>query len=288
MSEIENKERMLELLADQAIFGLTKEEQIEFDALKLEFPHLAQDFSLEEAAAAIAFSGIEVEQAMPAGLQTSILKDAEKYFKPKAELSGTIDNLVDTATLRVPERIVFDAPKRPFWQWTGWALAGAACIALIANVWLTRIQPTEIAKDPQVTESPTPEPSLTQKREQFIATAQDIYKAPVSSPAEDKGLSGEIVWSDAEQKGYMTFKGLPVNDKSKEAYQLWIFDETQDEKTPVDGGVFDVDKNGEVIIPIDAKLKVKSPKMFAVTVEKPGGVVVSKREKIVALGKVQV
>jgi hypothetical protein len=55
----------------------------------------------------------------------------------------------------------------------------------------------------------------------------------------------------------------------------------------VDGGTFDVSATGEVVIPINAKLKAKSPEMFAVTMEKPGGVVVSKREKIVAVAKVE-
>ena len=104
---------------------------------------------------------------------------------------------------------------------------------------------------------------------------------------EMKNVSGDIVWSDTMQTGYMRFRGLPVNDKAKETYQLWIFDETQDEKTPIDGGTFDVDQNGEVIVPIRAKLRPKNPKMFAVTVEKPGGVVVSKREKVAALAKAQ-
>ena len=47
--------------------------------------------------------------------------------------------------------------------------------------------------------------------------------------------------------------------------------------------MFDVTPNarGEVIIPIEAKLAVAKPKLFAITVEKPGGVVVSKRERIV-------
>jgi anti-sigma-K factor RskA len=98
-------------------------------------------------------------------------------------------------------------------------------------------------------------------------------------------VGGDIVWSDSEQTGYMRFRNLPVNDKSKETYQLWIFDETQEEKTPIDGGTFDVDQNGEVVIPINARLKAKNPKAFAVTVEKPGGVVVSKRERIAAIGK---
>ena len=36
-----------------------------------------------------------------------------------------------------------------------------------------------------------------------------------------------------------------------------------------------------MIIPITAKLSVDEPVLFAVTIEKPGGVVVSKRERIV-------
>jgi anti-sigma-K factor RskA len=84
----------------------------------------------------------------------------------------------------------------------------------------------------------------------------------------------------------MKFKGLAATDAAKEDYQLWIFDETQDEKTPIDGGIFDVANNGEVLIPIDARLKFKNPKLFAVTKEKEGGVVVSDRQRLVAIAKV--
>jgi anti-sigma-K factor RskA len=44
---------------------------------------------------------------------------------------------------------------------------------------------------------------------------------------------------------------------------------------PVDGGVFDVTSTGELIIPIHNRLPVSQPTAFAVTLEKPGGVVVS-------------
>jgi anti-sigma-K factor RskA len=71
-----------------------------------------------------------------------------------------------------------------------------------------------------------------------------------------------------------------------ETYQLWIVDKTRDEKTPVSGGVFDMNALGEVIIPIDAQLKINEPKVFAVTKEKAGGVVVSKPDRIVAVAKV--
>ena len=58
-------------------------------------------------------------------------------------------------------------------------------------------------------------------------------------------------------------------------YQLWIVDPERAAQ-PVDGGVFDVQAGTrEVIIPINAKLAVNNPAAFAITLEKPGGVVVS-------------
>ena len=97
-------------------------------------------------------------------------------------------------------------------------------------------------------------------------------------------MKGDVVWSNSAQKGFVRFSNLPVNDKTKEQYQVWIFDENQ--KHPVDGGVFDANEAGEIIIPIDPKIKVQKPKMFAVTAEKPGGVVVSPLEKVMAVAKV--
>jgi hypothetical protein len=48
-----------------------------------------------------------------------------------------------------------------------------------------------------------------------------------------------------------------------------------------DGGVFDVTSTGEVVVSITAKLHVDDATLFAVTIERPGGVVVSRREHIV-------
>ncbi len=80
----------------------------------------------------------------------------------------------------------------------------------------------------------------------------------------------------------MRFRGLAALDPKKAQFQLWIFDKSRDDKFPVDGGVFDVDPTtGDVIVPITAKLHVDKPALFAITIEPPGGVVVSKREHIV-------
>jgi anti-sigma-K factor RskA len=85
----------------------------------------------------------------------------------------------------------------------------------------------------------------------------------------------------------MRFRGLPVNTPSKEQYQLWIFAKNQSDSTPIDGGVFDITSTEEVIIPINAKLFVQDAFMFAVTIEKPGGVVVSSRERLPLLAMVE-
>jgi len=84
----------------------------------------------------------------------------------------------------------------------------------------------------------------------------------------------------------MKIGGLAANDPGEFQYQLWIFDQGRDERFPVDGGVFDVPSGAdEVIVPISAKLDVDRPYLFAVTVEKPGGVVVSSRERIAILAQ---
>jgi anti-sigma-K factor RskA len=151
------------------------------------------------------------------------------------------------------------------------------------SLWANFQKPKEVIVTHEV---PPKVLTISEQYNNLLASAKDLQKTTWTNPKNDKEILGEVVWSDAEQKGFMKFKGLAANDVSKETYQLWIFDETQDEKTPIDGGVFDVKESGEVLIPIDAKLKFQKPKLFAITVEKPGGVVVSKREKIAAIAKV--
>ena len=102
-----------------------------------------------------------------------------------------------------------------------------------------------------------------------------------------QGVKGDVVWDNSKQRGYLRFSGLAANDPGRSQYQLWIFDAKRDDRYPIDGGVFDIPAGAtEVVIPINARLAVNDPAMFAVTIERPGGVVVSGREHIVALAKV--
>jgi anti-sigma-K factor RskA len=136
---------------------------------------------------------------------------------------------------------------------------------------------------------PLPEPpSPAEQRSALLAEAADVVRVEwtaTDDPAA-RGAGGDVVWSNARQQGWLRLRGLAVNDPTREQYQLWIFDATRDERHPVDGGVFDVDSaTGDVLVPIRAAVPVAEPTLFAVTVERPGGVVVSSRERLPLLAK---
>jgi anti-sigma-K factor RskA len=100
-------------------------------------------------------------------------------------------------------------------------------------------------------------------------------------PAVREGASGSVLWSTEAQAGVLILDGLEPTGSGDTQYQLWIVDNER-EGAPVDGGVFDViEASGEVQIPIDAKLVIGDPAAFLITVERPGGVVVSAQARVV-------
>lgn len=90
------------------------------------------------------------------------------------------------------------------------------------------------------------------------------------APPEQQGVQGDVVWNDKLEQGYLRFVGLEPNDPDKEQYQVWIVDERGMEQK-VSGGVFNATAQGEVIVPIEPGIDVGRVRLFAVTVENPGG-----------------
>lgn len=263
-----NDDLLFDLLEKRAVYGLTAEEEKQLEELGG-----ADDLSFDRAVAAINLADLGTIDEMPANLHARVVADANEFFADEQPASAPVET---PAPARSGPGLI---------GWLGWALAAAAVIALVFNLVVTRVSaPQQIVK-----EAPTPTPEkLTpeQMRDRLINSAPDLARADIGAGnVKELKPTGDIVWSDANQTGYIHVKGLPKNDPTKEQYQLWIFDQNQDPKTPVDGGVFDVSANGEVTIPINAKLKVKNPQLFAITIEKPGGVVVSKQEKVASLAK---
>lgn len=163
-------------------------------------------------------------------------------------------------------------PASRAWQPVVLGLLAVAAVVLV----LLRIRPAD--------------PSLTDRRTALLGRGDVVQVAwagtddPLAA-----GVSGDVVWSDAAQEGYMRFRGLEPNDPTQAQYQLWVFDPTRPswEERPVDGGVFDVPAGEEVVVPIDAKIPVGRAALFAVTLEAPGGVVVSERERLVVTAAVE-
>ncbi len=276
-------EKLRDLLADQVTLGLSDDEARELGELLGSANGGMDAQSFELAAAAIALAETRYEP-MPASLESKLSRAADEYF-------GTAK--IDDAIHDQPTKAFkWEEPKasRSFFDWFGWAAAAMACIALAMTFFYNQNRISELqAKVEQLTPKPTPEETLAQKRDRLKALGGEIARAEWTkgNVKDTETVTGEVVWSDAKQEGYMTFRGLPVNDPNSEAYQLWIFEDGNLEPHPKDGGVFNVTENGEVIVPINAKLRTVSPKAFAITIEKPGGVVVSSREKIAVLGPVK-
>ncbi|MBL8899826.1 MAG: anti-sigma factor [Planctomycetes bacterium] len=264
----------MDLLALRALEGLDPLQGAELESLLAEELDLDAD-ALDRAAAELELAHLEREgfvrppqellqklRLLPAVLPAQTPRSATAARSAEvAAPAATAPATPLRALPRLEERAEEGAFALPWVAASGWITAAALLLA-----WLLFL-------------APRPAP-----------TVEDLYEALRSNGNtlqvgwQDQ-KSGDLVWNNADQQGFMHLVGLERNDPSVSQYQLWIFDENQLEETPIDGGVFDVTDH-EVIVPIAAKLRVMKPYLFAITVEKPGGVVRSTREKIVHLAHV--
>lgn len=268
------KELMLDLLCKKAVYGLTEQEETRLADLQRDAGVDDESLSFELTAAAIGTGTLGSTEELPSSMRARITADAERYFDRGAERDQT--PIVAEETRSDPTS---------WFGWLGWAFAAAASVVLAFNVYYTKVDSTVAGlRSP----TPTPEVILTpdQMRDRLIASAPDLARGTWGEgKMSEISPSGDVVWSDSQQAGYIRISGLPKNDPQRETYQLWIVAENQDPKTPVDGGTFDINADGEVIIPIDPKVKALNPQAFAITIEKPGGVPVSTQGRLAALAK---
>jgi hypothetical protein len=164
----------------------------------------------------------------------------------------------------------------------GW-FAAAACFLIAVAGWLPRLG----TWSPFHKGNPVGQFSADWSRQHLLEVGgQAVRRWPWSAAGSAPGVSGDVVWDNGQQAGFLTFTGLEANDPLRHQYQLWIVDATRDDRYPVDGGVFDVPATtSPVVIPVRATVPVREPLAFVVTVEKPGGAVVSGRERVVAVAR---
>jgi len=261
-------ERAQFLLAMRATEPQTAAEARELADLLALHPEIDSD-SYDLAAAALLAESLTAEP-LPAALRQRLIAEGERL------VAGQGGNAV--VPFRRSERSQPDSSR------LGW-LAAAACLLLALASWWPRLAS---APTPSPQSAAATELTAAEQRAELLSAGSDVRLVPWAATEDPAavGASGDVVWSPSQQRGFMRISRLEANVATASQYQLWIFDRQRDERYPVDGGVFDMPAGAaEVVVPIDAKIMVAEPYLFAVTVEKPGGVVVSDRERIVLVAQ---
>lgn len=291
--------RLVELLVQRAVDGLNSSERAELKQLLSEEKYVDAGRFEYTAASLLLASDVENHEPeeMPYSLRERLMAQADTVaasMPPSSRQSASQPRVISiagrtrstTASPAVSAPPVSKAPasRKPS-SWgskVGWFAAAASVLIALAG-WWPRLQS---GGDPTI-EVPVAS-TLEQERQQLLAQQGVLTRTwqTTQDPAAS-GVTGDVVWDQRTQNGYLRFRGLQANNTDELQYQLWIFDGSRDERYPIDGGVFDIPPGqGEVIIPITAKLQVHNPAMFAVTIEKPGGSVVSSRDRIVVLAPI--
>jgi anti-sigma-K factor RskA len=265
-------DRLHELLAGEAAGDLEPAEHTELEALlRQAAPANREEFLGVTALVQLGFlqHDARARQRMPGRLESRLMRQAETWrpaaSKPVGDLALARDRRASAAAAPSASR---RGEPRNWGAISGWAAAAALAIAFIVTGG-PRVSPPDGRQSASQ--------ALASGRSALLSGAADaVTVAWKGSPGGAyAGVGGDVVWSDSRQEGYLRLVGLPANDSTHAQYQLWIVAPNRDTH-PVDGGVFDVSGTGEAIIPIHAKLAVRAPKAFAITIEQPGGVVVSK------------
>jgi hypothetical protein len=261
------RNRFLELLADDMLGMLDAADRSEFVALRDRAG--ADEVTYDDIVAGLVLAADDPREGDMPAESAARLKSAGRSM------------LATAPTLRVT-----DAPQKsgvaPALAWAGW-LAAAAGFILAATLWMNQ-SPRPVATPPA--------PTIVQNLDDLI-DQPDTLVVPFTAqgPIADRAEAGDLVWNERLQRGFLRVKALDQNDPAAAQYQLWIFDKTR-EQYAVDGGVFDVvstqpvDAQGRTIIPFAPALRIGDPAAFAVTIERPGGVVVTDQSGLVLLAPV--
>jgi len=307
-NSVMQNQRLVELLVQRAVDGLNSSERAELKAL-LEEENYVDAGRFEYTAAALLLAGDmehSVPEEMPDSLRDRLYAQAEMFEssmapapRQRSSSGGSQPQVISIAgrsrsSAPTPngQQAAAPAAKQParkaapssFPSKAGWFAAAASVLVAVAGWWPRLENSGEVpsAEIPVAT-------AMKQEREKLLAQQGVVTRTwqTTQDPAAS-GVTGDVVWDPKTQNGYVRFRGMQANNATEQQYQLWIFDGTRDERYPVDGGVFDIPAGqSEVIIPIKARLEIRDPALFAVTIEKPGGSVVSTRDRIVVLAPVR-
>lgn len=268
--------RLAELLTQRSTEGLSGAEDKELDSL-FEQEGIEDDLSLDLAAAAchLAFlaqeSGdepLEMPEAARRRLEISgrvwvAARELQPSIRPSFAHMTAVPPVLP---LKISDQAY--SPTKPSGLWPWLVAAGFALIAAVG--WFRTSVPVNPGMDIVSVMSQAPDSA---------EWSWNDWDNP-----EVTGVAGSVVWSESLQCGYMKFRGLPSNNPSAEQYQLWIVDK-RGLSQRVSGAIFDVNRDGEVIVPVKPLIPVHEAALFAITIEQPGGTWVSDMSRRVVVAK---
>lgn len=276
----------LDLVIKHATVGLEGNEKNTFESISKTHADEVEKIQLTVAAFDLAImnrlassDGIDADQAeerLPTSLRSSLVADADSFFQNQTEPSE--DEIVERSPRRSNESNVGPPVSRR--EIIAMAIAAASLLLVFTGL-------NPLSFNPNAAKELT----TPQKLAAFLAQRPGDLKESSFEAVMTPSAGGKVYWSNEQQEGYMVLTGLKENDPVKRQYQLWIFDTDPAQEIPVDGGVFDFDlaqanEQGEVVVPIRAHVPVEKAVMFAITGERPGGVMRSDRSDLPMLAKI--
>jgi len=295
---------ILDLIIERCTSGLSSNDQIKLDQLiqsSLD-PHsvLAQIEQFELSLAALELSQINASQTTeaPSDELTTIQPTLSPALQERIRLESAEIIEFNAAAADDDNRRTLNKPTVPSSQGVlggrssmfkgalTWIIAAASLLALAM---LIRQSP-----DPEqaIVENPTTQPVRPpedlvedmmpndEQMKRFLGSTPEDLLTLSWTPVDNKNVTGQVFWSDQQQTGFMSLRGLEVNDPQQRQYQVWIYDTDTKEQRPVNGGVFDVRKTGRYVVPIAPLSPVKKAVQFSITAEQPGGVDVSQQQNV--------
>jgi len=223
---------------------------------------------------------------------TKVLAAALPAQEPSADLKRQIMRRIaareaDTEIIRLPQ-----PPQRGWYTWLPWAAAACLvglCAALSRENSALKAQLVSLQAEAQKTHD-----DYARVSEQATLLAGEVDRLQSQNRLAEVRISmlnslladapktfAVSLWDQRQQSGVFVVRNLKPLPADKD-YQLWVIDAKA--PAPVDAGVFQVDKDGNVRIEFKPKALIKLPDKFAVTEEPKGGRPTPTMDHMVLLG----
>ena len=229
------------------------------------------DESYAIAAAAVAAAHVKADAALPPHLAARIAADADAFFARDGH--GTSTTAAGAQVIVMPVAAGEPSARVDYARWGGW-IAAAACLVIVVtqSIGLRASNATGAANA---------------LNDASTATDRIALHAVKGAPFGAIDAAADVTWNAHTRRGTLYPRGLPPN-RAGEAYEAWIATRSPQGEALVPIGYFAV--SGGARSPAAAEVLVQSPiaidtpERVVITIERPGGVLVSPSATIVLEG----